>query len=311
METTINPIHHFLQNAQESPEFSNENELGLAINTSTPMRKSSAIHENLYMCRVCEDSFATVEQLTNHLSSVHEGKNPIELNDTNDPENDSKVETPKKKDESFNDSTQTISESLLLNHTNDSLNDSNSKGPAQKKLSNTPTRFQCSYCDCNYSQKSSLYTHVKLKHGENSKSKGKLEPSSNKVSKKTFQCPYCESKFSNNKQNLKSHVKQKHEENFNKTDFRNIKVEISHDLENNLKTPPINRKRKSNGESGNAKKPCQISKVQTQSEETINNLEEFEVGDVEPTETQKLPTHVDPIKKPFVTLHQVLGEDDL
>ena len=77
METRINPIHNFLQNAQESPEFPNENELGLAINTSTPMRKSSAIHENLYMCRVCEESFATVDRLTNHLSAVHERKKHI------------------------------------------------------------------------------------------------------------------------------------------------------------------------------------------------------------------------------------------
>ena len=144
----------------------------------------------------------------------------------------------------------------------------------------------------------------------NLKSEGKLAPSSNKVSAKTFQCPDCESKFSH-KHNLKSHVKQKHEENFNKTDFRNIKVEISNDLEINLKTPPINRKRKSIGRSGQVKKSRQISKVQTQSEETMNNLEEIEIDDVEPTEIQKLPIYVDPIKKPFVTLHQVMGEDDL
>ena len=139
------------------------------------------------------------------------------------------------------------------------------------------------------------------------------EPKQTKIKisgKKKFQCPYCTSKFSQ-KHNLKSHVKQKHEENFNKTDFRNIKVEISNDLENNLKTPPINRKRKSIGQSGQVKKSRQISKVQTQSEEAIDNLEEIEIDDVEPTETQKLPIYVDPIKKPFVTLHQVLGEDDL
>ena len=82
-------------------------------------------------------------------------------------------------------------------------------------------------------------------------------------------------------------------------------------MENNLKTPPINRKRKSIGQSGKVKKSRQISKIQTQSEETIDNLEEIEIDDVEPTETQKLSIYVDPIKKPFVTLHQVLGEDDL
>ena len=82
-------------------------------------------------------------------------------------------------------------------------------------------------------------------------------------------------------------------------------------MENNLKTPPINRKRKSIGRSGQVKKSRQISKVQTQSEETIDNSEEIEIDDVEPTETQKLPIYIDPIKKPFVTLHQVLEEDDL
>ena len=82
-------------------------------------------------------------------------------------------------------------------------------------------------------------------------------------------------------------------------------------MENNLKPTPIDRKRKSNEQSGNAKKCRQISKVQTQLEETIENLEEIETDDVEPTVTQKLPIYDDPIKKPFVTLHQVLGEDDL
>ena len=39
--------------------------------------------------------------------------------------------------------------------------------------------------------------------------------------KQKFQCPYCTSKFSQ-KHNLKMHVKQKHDENFETTDFRNI-----------------------------------------------------------------------------------------
>ena len=208
----------------------------------------------------------------------------------------------------FNDSTKHISESLLLNHTNESLNVS--RDPTQKKLSNTSTRFQCSFCDSNYAQKSNLHTHVKQKHVETLKSEGKLEPSSNKIGAKPFQCPYCESKFSQ-KHNLKSHVKQKHEENFKKTDFRNIRVEISNDLENNSKTSPINRKRKSIGQSGNAKISRQISKVLNQSEETFENLEEFEIDDVEPAETRELPIYVEPIKKTHVTLIQVLGEDDL
>ena len=139
------------------------------------------------------------------------------------------------------------------------------------------------------------------------------EPKQTKIKirgKQKFQCPYCTGKFSQ-KHNLKTHVKQKHEENFKKTDFRNIRVEISNDLENNSKTSPINRKRKSIGQSGNAKISRQISKVLNQSEETIENLEEFEIDDVEPAETRELPIYVEPIKKTHVTLIQVLGEDDL
>ena len=37
----------------------------------------------------------------------------------------------------------------------------------KKKISNTSTRFQCSYCDSNYAQKTNLYTHVKQNHEEN------------------------------------------------------------------------------------------------------------------------------------------------
>ena len=68
----------------------------------------------------------------------------------------------------------------------------------------TSTRFQCSYCDCNYARKATLQ-----KHEENCKSVGQ------------FQCPYCECKFSK-KPNLKMHIKQKHEENFENTNFKDI-----------------------------------------------------------------------------------------
>ena len=50
------------------------------------------------------------------------------------------------------------------------------------------------------------------------------EPKQTKIKirgKQKFQCPYCTSKFSQ-KHNLKTHVKQKHDENFETTDFRNI-----------------------------------------------------------------------------------------
>ena len=66
--------------------------------------------------------------------------------------------------ESFNDK---HSESLSLNDTKESMNDSKVESPRiseQEKLSNSSTRFQCSYCDSNYAQKTNLYTHVKQKH---------------------------------------------------------------------------------------------------------------------------------------------------
>ena len=50
------------------------------------------------------------------------------------------------------------------------------------------------------------------------------EPKQTKIKirrKQKFQCPYCTGKFSQ-KHNLKTHVKQRHDENFETTDFRNI-----------------------------------------------------------------------------------------
>ena len=80
------------------------------------------------------------------------------------------------------------------------------------EISNTSTRFQCSYCPSNYAQKTSLNTHLKQKHEENWKLKASSKRSAN-----TFQCPYCENKFSH-KHNLKTHVKKKHEENLTTKD---------------------------------------------------------------------------------------------
>ena len=109
--------------------------------------------------------------------------------------------------------------------------------------SHTSTRFQCSYCDSKYAQKNDLDTHIKQKHEENGNSGDKTHTSTrfqcsycdcNYARKATlqkheencksvgqFQCPYCECKFSK-KPNLKMHIKQKHEENFENTNFKNI-----------------------------------------------------------------------------------------
>ena len=87
---------------------------------------------------------------------------------------------------------------------------------SKKKISNTSTRFQCSYCDSNYAQKTNLYTHVKQKHEENFddwKLASNLNCLSNKESAKAFQCSYCDCNYAQ-KTNLYTHVKQKHKEHF-------------------------------------------------------------------------------------------------
>mgnify|MGYP001226677606 CR=1 FL=1 len=75
------------------------------------------------------------------------------------------------------------------------------------EISNTSTRFQCSYCPSNYAQKTSLNTHLKQKHEENWKLKASSKRSANK-----FQFPYCENKYAQ-KHTLNMHVKKKHKEN--------------------------------------------------------------------------------------------------
>merc|ERR1712194_964062 len=88
----------------------------------------------------------------------------------------------------------------------------------QEKLPCASNKFQCSFCDSNYSLKTSLYHHVKQKHEENynnwksSPRKGNWKFSSRNVSANSFQCPYCDSKYFQ-KRNLHTHVKKKHEEN--------------------------------------------------------------------------------------------------
>jgi hypothetical protein len=104
-----------------------------------------------------------------------------------------------------------------------SMNDSKVESPRlseQEKLSCAPNKFQCSFCDSKYSHKCSLYHHVKEKHKEEdynnwkcSIPKGNGKSSIRKVSANSFQCPYCDSNYSQ-KSNLYHHVKQKHQENY-------------------------------------------------------------------------------------------------
>jgi hypothetical protein len=44
-----------------------------------PLQYETATTPNQYTCRVCEDSFASIDQLTKHLSLAHEGKKPSQM----------------------------------------------------------------------------------------------------------------------------------------------------------------------------------------------------------------------------------------
>jgi hypothetical protein len=47
-------------------------------NSKTPIHKNSEdnVTKNLYMCRICDNQFATIDELTNHISKIHEEKKP-------------------------------------------------------------------------------------------------------------------------------------------------------------------------------------------------------------------------------------------
>merc|ERR1719491_1254485 len=106
------------------------------------------------------------------------------------------------------------------------MNDSKVESPRlseQEKLSYAANKFQCSFCDSNYSQKNHLYTHVKKKHEENYDN---WKSSSRNVSANPFQCPYCDSNYSQ-KCNLYHHVKQKHQENYGNWKLTKSKFYVS------------------------------------------------------------------------------------
>ena len=302
----------------ENPCSSNgDNEFGLVFkedeNIFWPPIENKTNDDKPFMCNVCEYSFGQIEELTSHLSTVHES------NTENEPSHESITEENK---ETFNDSLK-HSDSLALNDTKESMNDSKVESPdskveipnskveskntkAESPLSINSTRFQCSYCDSNYAQKTNLYTHVKQKHEENFdawKLANNLNSSTNKESAKAFQCPYCESKYSH-KYNLKAHIKKFHNEKFESTDFRKMSSidtqtmsEKKEGLNNDdsLTSESLNRKRKSVEISSENVKKCQISsenvkKGQISSENVkksrrISNapkkFEDFEMGNEE------------------------------
>ena len=88
----------------------------------------------------------------------------------------------------------------------------------------------------------------KLSAASNPKSKSILPPASNsetadqKQLKPKFQCPYCDSKYVK-KQDLKNHVKRKHENEFSTTDFSKILL-IGNEIASNTKTTKVQNPKK-------------------------------------------------------------------
>ena len=150
---------HINEEHFESFSFGNdENSLKKSHNTDKTIEKSDEIvdefdkiktpidnekdgNKKLFMCNLCEYSFGNIKELLRHLSTLHEG------NEEKETDNESITEEKKE----TNDDSKVESPSLS----------------SKKKISNTSTRFQCSYCDSNYAQKTNLYTHVKQNHEEN------------------------------------------------------------------------------------------------------------------------------------------------
>ena len=137
----------------------------------------------------------------------------------------------------------------------------------------------------------------------NNKKRKSVEISENILAAKRFRCPYCETIFTK-KHNMKTHVKIKHVEKFESTDFSQISSidtqtmsEKKEDLNSDdcLTSESLNKKRKSAEISSENVKKCQISsenvkKSQISSENVkksrrISNapkkFEDFEMGNEE------------------------------
>jgi len=231
--------------------------------------------------------------------------------------------------------------------------------------------FQCPYCNGKFTGKfgkSSLKMHVKLKHEEqfeitdfslisdnqktsnendaevdkpskapktkSEKQMGKPESLLGKAASKEFQCPYCNSKFAGKygKSSLKKHVKLRHEEQFEITDFSLISGNQKSSNENDAKVDKPSRdltefdkfiqKRKSTESLGNPKKTPRISEAKKSKSkkqiepsddplDLLDDLEKDEVGPDEDEVTLLSTGSGNKIEKPAVALIQVFGEDDL
>ena len=55
--------------------YDSKNHISAAHEEKKPQNESM---ERLFKCSICEDQFAKIEELTQHISSVHKEKNPID-----------------------------------------------------------------------------------------------------------------------------------------------------------------------------------------------------------------------------------------
>jgi len=153
------------------------------------------------------------------------------------------------------------------------------------------------------------------------KQMGKSESLLSKAVSKEFQCPYCNGKFAW-KSSLRKHVKLRHEEQFEITDFSLISDNQKSSNENDAKMDKSSRdltefekfikKRKSTESLGNTKKTPRTSKAtKSKSKKQIEQSDDLEKDDVGPEVTLLSTGSGNKIEKPSVALIQVFGEDDL
>ena len=325
MEFREKIISNHIQNDEQNENF-------LVSNSS---QQSGASNKKSFQCPKCVCNYSRPENLKGHMITFHQEK-----------------------------------------HENDSLKDTKaeiSESPLKKRKStrNSPHRFQCPYCNSQFTQKSSMKTHVNLKHEDqfestdfsrispidienmteekvetmnpealkndsliDNKKRKSVENSENISAAKRFKCPYCETIFTK-KCNMKTHVKLKHDEKFESTDFSLISSidnqtmsdkKEDHNKDDFLTSESSNRKRKSAEiSSENVKKSRRISNAP-------KKFADFEMGNEEnqppPTDENVfepdqenspkdlLSPHlqsemVGPTNQNVVTLMQVMSEDDL
>ena len=168
-------------------------------------------------CELCGLDFQMKEDLKMHIQSVH--------SDANNTFNES-VDVDDNQDEDRYD---TDNETILENK-NEHIQAIYSEKHFNISADQKSKKYPCNVCNKKFSSVQNLKSHTKIKHNGaendetkphekvNKKSTNSLSPSkrkkillSNCNSGGKFPCPYCKSKFSK-KQNLKTHVKKKHNE---------------------------------------------------------------------------------------------------